>query len=94
MFTVYSKPACPFCDQAKALLTQKGLPFQVIMLDVGQPKVEGQQYIQRADLLALFPYARTVPQIIDEREHIGGFAELRKWLDVDASLREQVHMSA
>jgi glutaredoxin len=84
MFTVYSKPNCPYCDQSKALLEMKGEPFEVIMLDVGQPKVEGQQYISREKLLEKFPTARTVPQIIRSTEnasmHVGGFTELRSLL--------------
>lgn len=85
-FTVYSKPACPYCDQAKALLESKSADFEVIMLDVGQPKVERQQYISREDFLAEFPGVRTVPQItrtysgatMARVDHIGGFAELKE----------------
>ena len=80
MFTVYSKPACTFCDQSKALLEAKGLPFQVVNLDVGQPKVEGQQYISRDELLALVPGARTMPQILQDGQLVGGFTELKKLL--------------
>lgn len=86
MFKVYSKPSCPFCDQAKALLEQKGLDFEVIMLDVGQPKIDSKKYITRDELLNLFPGARTVPQITYEdpeegQVYIGGFTELKKFLD-------------
>lgn len=80
MFTVYSKPACPFCDQAKALLEAKGLEFKVINLDVGQPKVEGAEYISRDDLLAKIPGARTMPQILRGDERVGGFTELKALL--------------
>lgn len=85
-YFVYSKPNCTFCDQAKSLLEQKGLPFEVIMLDVGQPKVEGVQYVSREDVLAVFPNARTMPQINVTRTeedgtnvsaYVGGFTELR-----------------
>jgi len=77
MYTVYSKPACPYCDAAKQLLQSKGLDFEVINLDVGQPKLEGEQYISRNDLLALIPTARTMPQIIGPEGYIGGYTELR-----------------
>ena len=85
-YFVYSKPNCTFCDQAKALLEQKGLDFEVIMLDVGQPKAEGMKYISRDEILAMFPGARTMPQISLLRvteggtpvsSNVGGFAELR-----------------
>jgi len=84
MFYVYSKPNCAFCDQAKALLSSHELPYQEIMLDVGQPKKDGQQYIQREELFELFPGARTVPQIAlradGQRQVVGGFTELRAML--------------
>jgi glutaredoxin 3 len=77
MYTIYSKPTCPFCDQAKALLEKNNIPFQVIMLDVGQLKVPEEQYISRTDLMNKFPNARTVPQIMNGEEYIGGFRELQ-----------------
>ena len=80
-FTVYSKPNCPFCDQAKALLESKGFNFDVIHLDVGQQKEEGERYIERNDLLARIPNARTMPQIVRNDDTssvvIGGFTELK-----------------
>jgi glutaredoxin 3 len=78
MFTVYSKPACPACDTAKALLKQKGLDFSEVILDVGQPKVEGKTYIDRQSLLTKFPMARTVPQITKGEQYIGGLQELMR----------------
>jgi glutaredoxin 3 len=33
MLTVYSKNNCPFCEQAKGLLTKKDIPFEVIKID-------------------------------------------------------------
>lgn len=83
-FTVYSKPACTYCDMAKALLKQQGLDYQEIILDVGQPKTEGTTYISRDELLAKIPTARTMPQILKETEtsamYIGGFQELKAHL--------------
>lgn len=80
MFTVYSKPACTYCEQAKALLEAKGLPYEVVNLDVGQAKVEGQNYISRNDLLAKVPGARTMPQVLNDGVVVGGFTELKKLL--------------
>lgn len=81
MFHVYSKPNCTFCDQAKALLTAKDLPFQEFVMDVGQPKVEGKTYVSREQVLETFPGARTMPQIAlvadGNFQPIGGFAELK-----------------
>ena len=68
---VWSKDACPFCDQAKALLKQKGIEFE--------EKKIGHGYT-REQLLEAVPNARTVPQIFLDNELIGGFTELRKHL--------------
>lgn len=80
MFVVYSKPACPQCDQAKALLDAKGLQYTSVMLDVGQPKVDGVEYITRDELLAKIPGARMMPQIEQDGAVVGSLPELRKLL--------------
>ena len=68
---VWSKYHCPYCDQAKALLKQKGIPFE-------ERKI-GDGYT-REEFLEAIPMARTVPQIIIDGELIGGFTELRQKL--------------
>jgi glutaredoxin 3 len=68
---VWSKYHCPFCDQAKALLTQKGIAFEEKKIGDGFTK---------EDLLEAVPTARTVPQIFLDGELIGGFTELKKRL--------------
>jgi glutaredoxin 3 len=68
---VWSKYHCPFCDQAKALLTQKGITFEERKIGDGYSK---------EDLLEAVPTARTVPQIFIGEQHIGGFTELKAHL--------------
>ena len=68
---VWSKYHCPYCDQAKALLEQKGIEFE-------ERKI-GDGYT-REDLLEAVPTARTVPQIFLDEKLIGGFTELRQYL--------------
>jgi glutaredoxin len=85
MFHVFSKPNCPSCEQAKALLTSKQLPFKEFILDVGQDRVLGKTYVQREEVLSLFPGARTMPQIAlvgddSKFEIIGGLTELKQRL--------------
>jgi glutaredoxin len=66
--TVWSKYHCPYCDQAKALLTQKGIEFEEKKIGDGYTK---------EDLLEAVPTARTVPQIFLDGQLIGGFTELK-----------------
>ena len=69
---VWSKYHCPYCDQAKALLTQRGIKYE-------ERKI-GDGYT-REELLEAVPTARTVPQIIINGNIIGGFTELRDYLE-------------
>ena len=69
---VWSKYHCPFCDQAKALLTQKGIVFEEKKIGDGYTKEE---------LLEAIPTARTVPQIFVDEQLIGGFTELKQFLE-------------
>jgi len=69
---VYSKYHCPFCNQAKALLQQKGIAFEERKIGDGYTK---------EDLLEAAPTARTVPQIFLDEKLIGGFTELKKYFE-------------
>jgi len=66
---VWSKYHCPYCDQAKMLLKQKGIDFEERKIGDGWTKEE---------LLEAIPTARTVPQIILGETYIGGYTELKK----------------
>lgn len=79
-YTIYSKPACPQCDQAKALLKSKKLSFYEVIVDIGQEKDQDKDYITAVVLKQLFPTARSVPQIVCSGELIGGLNELRSHL--------------
>lgn len=68
---VWSKDSCPFCVQAKALLTQKGITFEERNINKDWT---------REQLLEAVPDARTLPQIFVDDKLVGGFTELRKHL--------------
>jgi glutaredoxin len=72
---VWSKDNCTFCDQAKALLEQRNIVYE-------ERKI-GHGYT-REDLLEAVPTARTVPQIFVNNNHVGGFTELRKYIEETA----------
>lgn len=69
---LWSKYHCPYCDQAKALLKQRGIPFEERKIGDGYTKEE---------LLEAVPTARTVPQIFIDDKLIGGFTELKAHLN-------------
>jgi glutaredoxin 3 len=68
---IWSKYHCTFCDQAKVLLQQKGIPYEERKIGDGWTKEE---------LLEAVPNARTVPQIFIDEEYVGGFTELKQKL--------------
>jgi len=65
--TIYTTLACPYCVQAKRLLTHKGVAYTEI--DVTADPVLRQEMIQASG-------RRTVPQIFIGEQSIGGFDEL------------------
>jgi len=81
MYIVYSKPNCAQCEQAKQMLSDRGLIYTEKVFDVGQKKVDGVIYVNVSEFKTQFPQAKTAPQIFqeynDEIRHIGGFTELR-----------------
>jgi glutaredoxin len=72
---VWSKDNCAFCDQAKALLEQRNIAYEERKIGHG---------FSREDLLEAVPTARTVPQIFVNNNYIGGFTELRKYIEETA----------
>jgi glutaredoxin len=72
---VWSKDNCTFCDQAKALLEQRNIAYEERKIGSGYT---------REDLLEAVPTARTVPQIFVNKNYIGGFTELRKYIEETA----------
>ena len=53
MLKVYSKSNCPFCDRAKHLLTQKGIVYEEVRVDLDP---DAREFIMQSG-------HRTVPQI-------------------------------
>lgn len=69
MLTIYSKSACQFCDQAKALLKSKNVPFTEVRIDEDQAARE----------FIVSEGHRSVPQIYKDGKLFvkGGFQGLR-----------------
>lgn len=66
MYTIYGKPSCTYCDQAKSLLSKKGIEFNYIDVSVDselKDKIIGDGF-------------RTVPAIYLDDVRIGGFEDL------------------
>ncbi|MBY0517564.1 MAG: glutaredoxin 3 [Bacteriovoracaceae bacterium] len=66
---IYSKDHCPYCTNAKNLLTKLGLPFKEIDLTNDVEKLK--ELVEKTK-------HRTVPQIFINSKFIGGFDSLVK----------------
>lgn len=69
---VYTKKQCPYCDQAKMLLSLKDIEYTEVVIG---------EDMQREDFMSLFPEQRTVPLIIMDGVKYGGFDKLREHFD-------------
>jgi glutaredoxin len=71
---VWSKDQCPYCVQAKALLENRGIEYEERNVSKDWTKEQ---------LLEAVPTARTLPQIFLDEELVGGFTELKTYLQKD-----------
>ena len=67
---IYSKINCVFCDKAKMRL--KKYNPEILILDIDYKK---------EDFFNKFPNAKTFPQIVIDDKNIGGYSDLKKWLE-------------
>ncbi len=80
--TLYSTPVCPYCNNAKQLLTSKGVEYtEVGMMDLSRE--------ERAELMKKTNNYRTVPQIFIGDIFVGGFDDLNK-LNQEGKLDEML----
>ena len=68
---MFARHGCPFCDRAKAMLTDRRIPFEVIYLGDG---------VTMSSVRAASGAAK-VPQVFIEGKLVGGSDALQAWLD-------------
>jgi glutaredoxin len=75
-YTVWAKSECPYCHRAQALLLEKKLPHNIVLVDQEQALLREVQ--QRFDW-------STVPLIVEKRDNVeifvGGFTDLVEYLE-------------
>ena len=67
--TIYSRPTCPFCIQAKNLLQAKNLSYQDIDIDWQNPE-------KKEEMIKKTEGKSSVPQIFVDGKLIGGCDDL------------------
>ena len=75
MYEIYGTDGCDHCQKAKQLLTQYDKPYTFI--DVAEDEDITAAFFNR------FPGVKTVPQIVLDDDHIGGYNELKNSLTLD-----------
>lgn len=72
MIQIWGKAQCPHCDAAKRFCEQHKYKFEYRQLDVD---------FTREEVLEHFPGARTFPQIVINGQKIGGWDQLKAYIE-------------
>ena len=72
MITMYTRTVCPYCEQAKALLTSKNIEYKAVNIE---EDVDARNFLVTQGL-------RSVPQIYEDDQLIGGFDKLKEWVSL------------
>ena len=70
---IYTKDLCIWCDRAKGLLNAHSIDFNEIDLSENDKRAKFYKNIGNN--------VKTVPQIFIDGQRIGGYHDLRAWLD-------------
>jgi glutaredoxin 3 len=81
---VYSTGTCPICVKTKSLLDKWGVGYEEIRIDLDRAAMQ--------EFVVITDGARTVPQIVIDGKHIGGFTELTE-LHMDGELDDLLSAS-
>lgn len=73
MITMYTRTVCPYCEQAKALLTSKNIEYKAVNIE---EDVDARNFLVAQGL-------RSVPQIYEDDQLIGGFDKLKEWVSLN-----------
>jgi len=72
MITVYGKQNCGFCTQAITLLNDNELEYEKFIID---------ENISRDEFIDKFPDIRTVPYILIDNQPLGGYQQLKEYVE-------------
>ena len=70
---IYTKDNCIWCDRAKGLLNAHSIDFNEVDLSNDN---ERQNFYKK-----LGANVKTVPQVYIDNKRIGGYQQLKEWLD-------------
>jgi glutaredoxin 1 len=74
---LYTKNGCTYCIQAKTLLQIRNIAYEEINVEI----TDGAKERMLSECLEANYTPRTYPQIWLDGSHVGGFTELKSYLD-------------
>lgn len=75
MIKIYTRtsPPCSYCEAAKTLLKVKNIEHEVVVVGEGGS-------MSKEQLIEMFPNVRTFPVVLDGSTYVGGFTELKTFI--------------
>lgn len=79
MYKVFSKPACVYCDKAKALLSKLNIPYEEYKLSASMTGSDSEYTVTIDQMFEMIgKQVRSMPQIMKDDKLIGGYTDLRE----------------
>jgi|TARA_R100001509_G_scaffold36479_1_gene19564 glutaredoxin len=79
MYKVFTKPNCGYCVKAKALLDKLNIPFEEYKLSTNMSGGDGKYEVTIEQMFEMLgKQVRSMPQIMHNETHIGGYTDLRE----------------
>lgn len=72
-------PACSFCEGAKLFLQERGYLYEEVIIG---------KHITLEEFVETHPDKRTLPVVFVENEYVGGYKELKEYIDAKEAVRE------
>ena len=82
MNIIYTKPTCPYCVQAKNLMSAHNLTYTEMVIG---------EDLRREEFIELFPKQKTVPLIVLNGRVVGGYTDLA--IELGSPARKEPNMN-
>ena len=74
--TIYTKQNCPYCVYAKQLMEEKNITYNEVIIGEDMTR---ERFIEE------YPHVKTLPLIFMNGNYVGGYDDLQKWMNKNAS---------
>jgi len=74
-----AEPVCIYCVKAKTLLESREIAYESILIG---------EDISRAEVVRIYPFAKTLPIVVVDGNYIGGYTELQQFITANNIMGE------